>query len=425
MTMQINIQDFVPDIEDRFLRYVKVDTQADEKSPSVPSTAIQFDLLNLLADELREMGASDVTVAEYGCVFATIPSTVDFAVPTIAFMAHVDTAPAFHASGVKPIVHRKYNGEPITLPDDPSQVLSPDDFPFLRKKVGEDIVTASGTTLLGADDKAGIAAIMAMAKYFLNHPEVPHGKIRIVFTTDEEIGRGVRHVKLEDVGAAYAYTLDGGDPGELTYETFSADKAVVTITGVSTHPGTAFGVLVNALTLAAKFISFLPEHTRTPETTNGRQGFIHLYSMQGTAAVAELNFILRDFELDGLQAHGDVLRAAAQALALAEPRAKINVNITPQYRNMRYWLENDLTPVNLAETAIRRAGLEPVYTPVRGGTDGSQFTERGLPTPNLFTGMQNVHGPLEYVSLQDIARATHVCIELAQLWSQHATESSN
>jgi tripeptide aminopeptidase len=418
----MEIQSFVPDIEERFLRYVKIDTQADEKSSSVPSTQIQYDLLNLLADELREMGASEVEIAGYGCLFATIPATVNFAVPVVAFMAHVDTSPAFHASGVKPIVHRRYNGEPITLPDDPSQVLSPDEFPYLHKKIGEDIVTASGTTLLGADDKAGIAAIMAMAGYFLAHPEVPHGKIRIVFTTDEEIGRGVRHVKMEDVGADYGYTLDGLDAGELTFETFSADKAVVTITGVSTHPGTALGVMVNALTLAAKFINFLPQHTRTPETTSGRQGFIHLYTMNGTAAAAELNFILRDFELEGLQAHGDLLRTAAQALALSEPRAKVECAITPQYRNMRYWLENDLTPVNLAETAMRRAGLEPIYTPIRGGTDGSQFTERGLPTPNIFTGMQNVHGPLEYVSLQDIARAARVCIELAQLWSQRAAE---
>jgi tripeptide aminopeptidase len=420
----MDIQRFVPELEERFLRYVKIDSQADESSPTVPSTAIQLDLLNLLADELRALGASDLLSTDYGCLLATVPATVDFAVPTIAFMAHVDTAPAFHASGVKPIVHRHYDGEPITLPDDPSQVLSPTDYPFLHQKIGEDIVTASGTTLLGADDKAGVAIIMAMAGYLLSHPEIPHGPIRICFTTDEEIGRGVRHIKLDDVGAAYGYTLDGGDPGELTYETFSADKAVITITGVSTHPGTAFGIMVNALHLAAKLIDFLPQQTRTPETTRDRQGFIHLYNMQGTAAEVEIHLILRDFELEGLQAHGDLLRAACQALSLAEPRAKINCAITPQYRNMRYWLERDLTPVNLAETAIRRAGLEPIYTPVRGGTDGSQFTERGLPTPNLFTGMQNVHGPLEYVSLQDMARATQVCIELAQLWSQHAAEQA-
>jgi tripeptide aminopeptidase len=420
----MDIQSFVPELEERFLRYVKIDTQSDESSATVPSTAVQLELLNLLADELRALGASDLLLTDYGCLLATIPATVDFDVPTIAFMAHVDTAPAFHASGVKPIVHRRYDGSPITLPDDPSQVLSPVDYPFLHQKIGEDIVTASGTTLLGADDKAGVASIMAMTGYLLAHPEIPHGPIRLCFTTDEEIGRGVRHVKLEDVGAAYAYTLDGGDPGELTYETFSADKAVVTITGVSTHPGSAFGVMVNALHLAAKLIDFLPQHTRTPETTRDRQGFIHLYSMQGTAAEVEVHLILRDFELEGLQAHGNFLRATCQALSLSEPRAKVNCTITPQYRNMRYWLERDLTPVNLAETAIRRAGLEPIYTPIRGGTDGSQFTERGLPTPNLFTGMQNFHGPLEYVSLQDMARATQVCIELAQLWSQHAAEQA-
>lgn len=418
----MDIQNFVPDIEERFLRYVRIDSQADESSPTIPSTAIQLEMLHLLAKELTEIGASDISIADYGCLFATLPATVTHPVPTIAFMAHVDTAPAFHATGIKPIVHKNYNGDPIVLPDDPTQILSPEDYPFLKKKIGEDIITASGTTLLGADDKAGVAAIMAMAGYLLTHPEIPHGKIRLVFTTDEEIGRGVRHVKIEEVDAAYGYTLDGGDPGELTYETFSADKAVVQITGVSIHPGTAYGDMVNALTLAAKFIDFLPQHKRTPETSQDRQGFIHLYSMNGTAAVAELHFILRDFELDGLQAHGDLLRATAHALTIAEPRAKVQCTITPQYRNMRYWLERDLTPVNLAEAAIRRAGLEPIYTPVRGGTDGSQFTERGLPTPNLFTGMQNVHGPLEYISLQDIARAAHVCIELAQLWSQHAAQ---
>jgi tripeptide aminopeptidase len=418
----MDYQQFVAEIEDRFLRYVKIDSQADESSPTIPSTAIQWDMLKLLERELTEIGASDVRLAEYGCVFATIPATVTFRVPTLAFMAHVDTAPAFHAAGVKPIVHRNYDGAAITLPDDPTQIIAPAEFSYLHKKIGDDIVTASGTTLLGADDKAGIAAIMAMARFFIDHSEIPHGAIRVVFTSDEEIGRGVGHVKLEDVAADYGYTLDGGELGELTYETFSADKAVVSISGVSTHTGTAYGIMVNALNLAAKFIDFLPQHTRTPETTKERQGFIHLYQLHGSAAEAEIHFILRDFELDGLQSHGDLLRTTAQALALAEPRAKISCNITPQYRNMRYWLERDLTPVTLAETAIRRAGLEPVLAPVRGGTDGSQFTERGLPTPNLFTGMQNVHGPREYISLQDMARATEVCIELVQLWCQDALE---
>ncbi|RIK48896.1 MAG: peptidase T, partial [Chloroflexi bacterium] len=256
--------------------------------------------------------------------------------------------------------------------------------------------------------------------YLLTHPEIAHGPIRICFTPDEEIGAGIRHLTLADLAADVAYTLDGQEAGEVTYETFSADKAVVTIGGVSTHPGTAFNVLVNALHLATKLIDMLPQHTRTPETTRERQGFIHVYQMKGSAAEAEIHFILRDYELAGLQAHGDLLRAACNALQLGEPRARIHCAITPQYRNMRYWLENDMRPVHLAEEAIRRAGLEILRTPVRGGTDGSQLTEKGVPTPNLFTGMQNVHGPLEWISLQDMARAVQVCVELAQLWAAQA-----
>ncbi len=414
----------LPELEERFLRYVQVDTQSDESSDTVPSTAQQMDLLRMLETELRELGAEDVVLTDYGCVMATIPATQGIDAPTIAFLAHVDTSPAFPASGVKPIVHRRYDGSDIVLPDDTSQVLSPDDFPYLREKIGEDLVTASGTTLLGADDKAGVAIIMVMAKRLLSDPSIPHGKIRICFTCDEEIGTGVRHLKLEDLGADYAYTLDGGEAGEYTYETFSADKAVVTITGVSTHPAYAYGVMVNALTLAGKLVAFLPQHTRSPETTRDRAGFIHLYQQHGTAAETTLHFILRDFELDELQAHGELLQSACAALAASEPRAKVTCTITPQYRNMRYWLEKDMTPVRIAETAIRRTGLEPKSEPVRGGTDGSQLTERGLPTPNLFTGMQNFHGPLEYVSIQDMARATQVCVEIAQLWAQHGETSS-
>ena len=411
----MHLHQFLPDLEARFLRYVQIDTQSDESSRTVPSTTKQLDLVNLLAEELHAIGAANVTVTDYGCVIATIPATSPTPAPTIAFFAHVDTAPAFSGKNVKPIVHRRYNGEPLVLPDDPTQIISPVDFPYLHEKIGEDIVTASGTTLLGADDKAGIAIIMCMADFLLRNPTIPHGELRICFNPDEEIGGGVRHIRLEDINADFAYTLDGGDSGELSFETFSADKAVVTITGVSTHPGTAAGILVNALTLAAKLAGFLPQHTRTPETTRDREGFIHLYGMNGNAAEAELRFILRDFELAGLQSHGDLLHSMCNALAAAEPRAKVTCTITPQYRNMRYWLEQDPTPVRLAETAIRRAGLEPLHRAVRGGTDGSQLTERGLPTPNLFTGMQNLHGPLEYVSLQDMARATLVCIELAQL----------
>ena len=409
---------FAADLETRFLRYVQIDTQSDETSPSVPSTAIQLDLLRLLQRELEELGASDVRLTDSGFTIATIPATVGDALPRIAFLAHVDTSGAFNASGVKPIVHRAYDGEPLVLPDDRSQVLSPRVNPYLGQKLDDDIVTASGTTLLGADDKAGIAIIMTLAAHLLAHPELPHGEIRLCFTPDEEIGRGIDYLDLADLAADYAYTLDGAELGELTYETFSADKAVVTITGVSTHPGTAYGQMVNALQLGAKLLDTLPQHTRTPETTRERAGFLHAYRMQGGAAQAELSFILRDFELDGLAAHGDLLRRVCDAIQATEPRATIECAITPQYRNMRYWIDKDMRPVETAVRAMQRVGIEPIFRPIRGGTDGSKLTERGLLTPNLFTGMQNIHGPLEWVSIQDMARAVEVCVELAQEWTR-------
>lgn len=413
------MNDFVTELAARFLRYVQIDTQSNEQSTTIPSTACQFDLLRLLAQELAEIGARDVRLQENGFVFATLPATVtDRTLPRVAFLAHVDTAPGFAASGVRPIVHRAYDGTPIVLPDDPHQVLDPAHLPYLQQKVGHDIVTASGTTLLGADDKAGVAIIMTMAAHLLAHPEIPHGELRICFTSDEEIGSGINHLDLADLAADYAYTLDGGAVGELDYESFSADKAVVKVTGVSTHPGEAFGKLVNALHLAAKIIDTLPHHTNTPETTTGRQGFIHVYALNGSAAACELHFILRDFERDGLARQRDLLRSVCAAVNATEPRAHIEVGIKKQYRNMRYWLENDMRPVDMAVAAMRACGIEPVFNPVRGGTDGSKLTERGLLTPNLFTGMQELHGPLEWVSLQDMAQATAVCIELVQTYAR-------
>jgi tripeptide aminopeptidase len=408
---------FDQELEERLIRYCRIDTQADEKSTTSPSTAIQFDLLKLLVEELKEIGAQDVMLTDYGAVLATIPATVATNAPVIGFLAHVDTAPAFHASGVKPIVHRAYDGGEIVLPDDPTQVLSPQQSPYLANKIGDDIVTASGTTLLGADDKAGVAIVMAMARHLLAHPEIAHGKLRIGFTPDEEIGRGVHKNLPADLGATFAYTLDGADLGEIVYETFSADKATVRIQGVSTHPGDAKDKLVNALHLAAKLIDTLPHVTLTPETTSGRQGFIHIYQMSGTAAEAELNFILRDFELEHLEAQGRLIQQVCATIQATEPRARITCTVTAQYRNMRYWLENDMRPVDLAREACRQAGVEPFSIPIRGGTDGSRLTEMGVPTPNIFTGMKNIHGPLEYNSVQDMGRATEVCIKLAQLWA--------
>jgi tripeptide aminopeptidase len=410
-------RDFAAELEDRFLRYVRIDTQSDETSTSSPSTEIQLDLLELLADELRAIGAEDVRVTNYGVTLATIPATTTTPAPTIALLAHVDTAPAFNATGVRPIVHRRYDGGPIVLPDDPSIVLTPEKFPYLRAKTGDDIVTASGTTLLGADDKAGVAIVMTAAHWLLRNSSVPHGTIRIAFTPDEEIGRGVHRDLPADLKAEFAYTLDGAALGEIVYETFSADRADVKIKGVSIHPGQAKGKLVNALHIAAKLIDTLPHVTLTPETTEDREGFLHVYQMNGTAAAATLSIILRDFERDGLTERGELLKQVCAVLQATEPRAQVSCTITPQYRNMRYWLENDMRPVELAREACRRLGIDPFSPPIRGGTDGSRLTELGIPTPNLFTGMQNIHGPHEWVSLQDMARATDMCITLAQLWA--------
>jgi tripeptide aminopeptidase len=410
--------DSISALEERFLRYVRVDTQSDEESTEVPSTSIQLDLQRMLQQELAALGAGNVRLTDKGFVIGTIPATSSGEFPRVAFLAHVDTAPAFNATGVKPIVHRAYDGAPIVLPDDPKQVLRAEDNAYLAGKIGEDIVTASGTTLLGADDKAGVAIIMTMAARLLAHPEIPHGEIRVCFTIDEEIGTGINSIELGELDVDYAYTLDGAEVGELVYETFSADKAVVSVTGVSTHPGDAFGKLVNALHLAAKIVDMLPQHTRTPETTQDREGFVHVYQLRGTAAQAEIGMILRDFERDKLASHGELVKAICAAVQAGEPRARITCTITPQYRNMRYWLEDDMRPVEVAKAAYQAIGIEPFSPPIRGGTDGSKLTERGLLTPNLFTGMQNIHGPLEWVSLQDMDKAVAACVEIARRWAE-------
>ncbi len=410
-------ESFLPELEERFGRYVAIDTTADPLSQTAPSTAIQYDLLNLLVAELGEIGAQEVMLTSYGAVLATIPATVEGSVPAVGLLAHVDTSPAFPGKDIRPIIHRGYDGSDIVLPDDPEQVLSPKALPYLGQKLGDDIVTASGKTLLGADDKAGVAIVMTVARHLLSHPDILHGKVRIGFTPDEEIGRGVHKSLPADLGVQFAYTLDGSNAGEIVYETFSADAAKVTVKGVSIHPGWAKDKLVNATHLAAKIVDTLPHATLTPETTLGRQGFIHVVGMRGSAAEMIIDLILRDFEREGLAAQGELLQKVCAAVQAGEPRAHITCEITPQYRNMRYWLEGNMRPVDLARQACRECGIEPFSAPTRGGTDGSRLTELGVPTPNIFTGMQEVHGPLEWISLQDMARATHVCIKLAQLWA--------
>ncbi len=404
-------QSFDDELEARLMRYAAIDSQSDQDSTASPSTQVQFAMLTLLRDELTAMGAQDVTLTDYGAVLATVPGTAPG--PTVAFLAHVDTAPAYNATGVKPRVHRGYNGGQITYPDAPL-VLSPETSPELGKKLGHTIITGSGATLLGADDKAGVSILMTAARHLLTTPGLTHGPIRLAFTPDEEIGRGVNKRLPADIGAAFAYTFDGSTVGEIEYESFSADGATVKITGVSAHPGWAKGKLVNALTLAARLITALPLSTMTPEVTEGREGFLHLTDMTGNAAEATLRFILRDFERQGLAEKGTMLRQAAADIAAAEPRAKVEVTITPQYRNMRYWLEHDMRPVTLAQNAARAIGIQPASKPIRGGTDGSRLTEMGLPTPNLFTGMQEIHGPLEWISVQDMAVATALMLKIIE-----------
>ena len=404
-------QDFDAELEQRLCRYAAIDTQSDMDRPGHPSTACQHVLLDLLVEELAAIGAADVVKTAYGTVLATVPGTVPG--PTVGFLAHVDTAPQFNATGVRPRVIRGYNGGAITFPDNPDLVLTPEDFPYLAGRIGHDIVTASGTTLLGADDKSGIAVIMTAARHLLANPDLPRPTLRLAFTPDEEIGRGVHADLPGDLGVDFAYTFDGGDLGEIVYETFSADFAVVTITGVSIHPGEATGKLVNAIHLAARLVETLPQATLTPETTAGRDGFIHAVDMKGSADRMVVRFILRDFERDGLEAKGALVRQVAAAIAATEPRAQVQVEITPQYRNMRYWLEDDMTPVELARAACRGIGVAPLEAVIRGGTDGSRLTEMGVPCPNLFTGQQNLHGPLEYISVQDMAQATRLMLEIA------------
>ncbi len=404
--------DFDRELEQRLVRYAAIDSQSDMDSPAQPSTAIQHAMLDLMVQELQEIGAAEITKTDYGTVIATIPGNAPG--PTIGFLAHVDTAPQFNATGVKPRVIHGYNGGAISFPDAPDLVLAPEDFPYLATKIGEDIVTASGLTLLGADDKAGIAIVMTAARHLLENPEIPRPTIRVAFTPDEEIGRGVDARLPKDLGVDFAYTFDGGDAGEVIYETFSADFCTVTVTGVSIHPGEATCKLVNAIHLASRIVETLPQATMTPETTADREGFIHAVDMKGSADQMVLRFILRDFERDGLEAKGALVRQVCAAIAATEPRARIDVQIASQYRNMRYWLEDDMAPVELARAALSDLGVAPIEAVIRGGTDGSRLTEMGVPCPNLFTGMQNVHGPLEFVSVQDMALATRLMLQIAQ-----------
>jgi tripeptide aminopeptidase len=400
---------------ERFLRYVTVDTRADEASASCPSTPGQLVLQQLLADELRAIGLQDVDVDVNGYLMATVPATVAGAVPTIGFIAHVDTSPEMPGNGVIPIVHRAWDGSDIVLPDDPSAVLRAGDQPELAAQIGHDIVTASGTTLLGADDKAGVAAIVAAVDYLVAHPEIPHGPIRIGFTPDEEIGRGANRFDVARFGAAFAYTLDGGSVGELEYESFSADVMLITFLGFNTHPGYARGRMVNAIKAAARFVDRLPAQRLSPETTAGYDGYVHPYQLEASVDRTTVRVLLRDFITSGLRDQQSLLEALARTVA-TETGTRVEFEVREQYRNMREVLEQHPDIVNRARDAIRSAGLTPIEKPIRGGTDGSRLSFMGLPTPNLFAGEHNFHSRLEWTSRQDLEAAVRVVVELARIW---------
>lgn len=402
----------------RFLRYVRIDTQSDESSRTVPSTDKQLLLSRLLARECAELGLQDVTLEETGVVMATVPANVPHAAPVIAWIAHVDTSPEYTARGVNPIVHEHYDGTDLVLPGDPSWVLRAADNSDLARLIGTTIVTTDGTTLLGADDKAGIAEIMSAAEFLMTHPEIPHGPVRVCFTCDEEIGRGIEHVDLQKLGAVCGYTLDGGGRGTIDVETFSADLAVVTVTGVNTHPSEGKGRMVNAVRILAEFLRRLPSDRLSPETTSGREGFLHPYQISGGVAEAKAHIILRDFETARLREQAVLLEAIAEELRREHLRASIRIDIRKQYRNLADGLNREPRAVAHAVAAMKAVGVEPRMSVIRGGTDGSLLTERGLPTPNLASGQHNPHCPLEWASLDEMQTAVHVLVQLAVLWGR-------
>lgn len=409
------------DVLQRFLRYVRIDTQAEPESSSYPSAAKQLDLSRLLVSELEAIGLQEVELTEHGYVFATLPGTVG--APVIGLIAHVDTTPDASGTNVQPVVHEDYAGGVITLPGDPSQVIDPAEEHALAECVGHDIVTSDGTTLLGADDKAGVAEIMAAVAHLVGTPE-SRATVRVAFTVDEEIGRGTDYFDVEKFGVEAAYTLDGSGLGELQIETFSASEARVTFQGRGTHPGTAKGKLVNAVKLATEFIASLPADSLSPETTDGRQGFIHPSRIQGEVEETTVVLIVRDHDDELLEEHTELVRSLASAVVEREPRARVTVEIKESYRNMRTVIDRHPRVIANAEEAIRRAGVEPVRTLIRGGTDGARLSAMGLPTPNIFTGGRNYHSTREWASVQDMAAAAATVVELVRVWAEPETQAT-
>jgi len=405
---------------ERFMRYVQIDTQSDPQSTSYPTTEKQKNLSRLLAEELQQMGVSDAKMDEYGYVYATIPSTTDKKVPVICFCAHVDTAPDCSGTNVKPILHKDYKGQDIILPDDTSQVLRVGEYPYLQTQIGHDIITASGLTLLGADDKAGVAEIMDLAQFLMNNKNVKHGEIKILFTPDEEVGKGTAKVDLGKLGANFGYTLDGGDAGSLEDETFSADGVQVIIHGVIAHPGYAKDKLINAMKIAGEILAALPKDRLSPESTDGRRGFIHPVRVEGIAEKCTIDFIIRDFDTEGLKKKEDYLRTQIEERLRTYPKASFEFHVIEQYRNMKEVLDQHPQIVEYAKEAIHRSGLSLKMESIRGGTDGSRLSFMGLPCPNLFAGEQAIHSKLEFISVQDMNKAVETMVHLAMIWEEKA-----
>jgi tripeptide aminopeptidase len=406
------------DVLSRFLRYVRCDTQSDERSTTTPSTPGQLLFQRDLVDELRAIGLSDASLDDHGYVMATVPATsAKTSIPAVGFIAHVDTSPEMSGAQVTPIVHERYDGRDLMLPDDPTAILRLADTPALAAQIGHDIVTASGTTLLGADDKAGVAEIVTAAEYLMAHPEVAHGTIRIAFTPDEEIGRGANHFDVARFGCACAYTLDGGSRGEVEGESFSADAVTLVFHGFNTHPGYAKGRMINAIKVAADFIHRLPPDL-APETTEGHEGFVHPYVQQSGVDRTSVKLIVRDFRTEGLAEKEALVERLAQETRARFPGARVELTVEEQYRNMRTVLDRHPEVIACAHDAVRRCGLEVVTKAIRGGTDGSRLSFMGLPTPNLFAGEHNFHSRLEWVSRQDMEKAVDVIVALCRVWEE-------
>lgn len=412
------LPNYTSTVVERFMRYVQIDTQSDPQSNSFPSSAKQKDLSRLLVNELLEMGVVDANTDEYGYVYATIPSNSSKEIPVICFCSHIDTAPDCSGTNVKPILHKNYGGCDITLPDDPTQIISTLKYPYLKEHIGHDIITASGLTLLGADDKAGVAIIMDFAKYLIDNPQIKHGGIKILFTPDEEVGAGTNHLNLNKLGADFAYTLDGGKLGSFEDETFSADGVTIDIHGIIAHPGDAKGKMINALKIAGEILAKLPKNARSPESTEGREGFIHPLKIEGLAERATLEFLIRDFDTNLLAAHEAVLLAITEEVINTYPGAGFKFSVQEQYRNMKEILAQYPFVVAYAQEAYQRIGIPFINEPIRGGTDGSRLSFMGLPCPNIFTGMQAIHSKHEWIGVKDMQQSVAVLVELVKVWEE-------